>query len=266
MEAKIIDYSEKAIAVIGDTKEIKDSLKNFGGKYNPRLTCGAGWIFSAKKREEIEKFLANPTVEVSAPKGKSKSKSKIDTSKDLALMDEYLAEIKRHWKGDMVDYFRKKASSIIKLSNGGLMCFEKPSIETSFCFGYSLSSIDSEDFDRANNMANHARTNEQYFLDENLAAFDSKFSGLTEENWQPCLRQVIYGDDKLNIFSLRWMTHFDWQYNRNEETDFPLNDEDRKAICDAMHHERAKFEKRLHTYLKRYGLSKIKSWSYWRDA
>lgn len=265
MEAKIIDYSEKAIAVIGDTKEIKDSLKNLGGKFNPRLTCGAGWIFSAKKREEIEKFLANPTVEVSAPKDKPKDGSKIDTSKDLALMDEYLAEIRRHWKSDMVDYFRKKASLIIRLSNGGFMCFEKPSIETSFCFGYSLSPVDSEDFDRANNMVTHARTNEQYFLDENLAAFDRNFYALTEENWQPCLRQVIYGDDKLNIFELRGMRHFDWQHNRNEETDFPLNDEDRKAIENAMHHERAKFEKRLRTYLKRYGLSKIKSWSYWRD-
>lgn len=54
---QIINYSEKAVAVIGDTKEIKEQLKAMGGKFNPRLSCGAGWIFSAKKRAEIEKVL-----------------------------------------------------------------------------------------------------------------------------------------------------------------------------------------------------------------
>ena len=39
---EIIDYSEKAIAVIGDTKPIKDQLKELGGRFNSRLTCGAG--------------------------------------------------------------------------------------------------------------------------------------------------------------------------------------------------------------------------------
>lgn len=32
---EIIDYSEKAIAVIGDTKPIKDQLKELGGRFNP---------------------------------------------------------------------------------------------------------------------------------------------------------------------------------------------------------------------------------------
>ena len=30
---EIIDYSEKSIAVIGDTKDIKDSLKEIGGVF-----------------------------------------------------------------------------------------------------------------------------------------------------------------------------------------------------------------------------------------
>lgn len=56
-EVQIIDYSEKAIAVIGDTKPIKDKLKELGGRFNFRLTCGAGWIFPKTKLEDIEKFL-----------------------------------------------------------------------------------------------------------------------------------------------------------------------------------------------------------------
>jgi len=53
-EIQIIDYSEKAIAVIGETKPIKDKLKELGGKFNFRLSCGAGWIFPKTKLEEVQ--------------------------------------------------------------------------------------------------------------------------------------------------------------------------------------------------------------------
>jgi hypothetical protein len=58
---EIVDYSEKAIALFGDTRVIKDLLKAMGGKFNPRLTHNnekqAGWIFSKTKREELETIL-----------------------------------------------------------------------------------------------------------------------------------------------------------------------------------------------------------------
>ena len=56
---QIVDYSNKAIAVIGDTKPIKELLKSLGGSFNPRLSCGAGWIFSKKKLEEVQTALIN---------------------------------------------------------------------------------------------------------------------------------------------------------------------------------------------------------------
>jgi len=52
-EIQIIDYSEKSIAVIGNTKPIKEQLKSLGGRFNFRLTCGAGWIFPKSKQAEI---------------------------------------------------------------------------------------------------------------------------------------------------------------------------------------------------------------------
>lgn len=54
---QIIDYSEKAIAVIGDTKPIKDTLKDLGGRFNFRLSCGAGWIFPKTKMIDLQKAL-----------------------------------------------------------------------------------------------------------------------------------------------------------------------------------------------------------------
>lgn len=52
-EIKVVDYSEKAFAIIGETKPLKDKLKDLGGKFNFRLKCGAGWIFSKKKEAEV---------------------------------------------------------------------------------------------------------------------------------------------------------------------------------------------------------------------
>lgn len=51
---QVIDYSDKALAVIGDTRTIKDKLKELGGRFNPRLTCGPGWIFSKKQAEQLK--------------------------------------------------------------------------------------------------------------------------------------------------------------------------------------------------------------------
>ena len=54
---QIINYSEKALAIIGDTRAIKDTLKALGGKFNAHLTCGAGWIFSKSKEDALKAAL-----------------------------------------------------------------------------------------------------------------------------------------------------------------------------------------------------------------
>lgn len=64
----IVDYSEKAIAVFGDTKAIKDQLKELGGRFNPSLNYNgekrAGWIFSKRKADEVRELLV-PSAEES---------------------------------------------------------------------------------------------------------------------------------------------------------------------------------------------------------
>ena len=61
---EIVDYSEKAIAVFGDTKAIKEQLKELGGRFNPSLNYNgekrAGWIFSKKEADKV-KELISPT-------------------------------------------------------------------------------------------------------------------------------------------------------------------------------------------------------------
>ncbi len=58
-EIQIIDYSEKSFAVIGETKPIKDTLKELGGSFNFRLSCGPGWIFPKTKLEAVQEFLTS---------------------------------------------------------------------------------------------------------------------------------------------------------------------------------------------------------------
>lgn len=53
----IVDYSEKAIAVTWDTRAIKEELKWLGGRWNFKLSCGAGRIFPKTKREQVEALL-----------------------------------------------------------------------------------------------------------------------------------------------------------------------------------------------------------------
>ena len=54
---KIIDYSEKAIAIVGETRAIKETLKTLGGRFNSHLSCGAGWIFSKAKEATLREAL-----------------------------------------------------------------------------------------------------------------------------------------------------------------------------------------------------------------
>lgn len=61
---KIVNYSEKSFAIIGETKPVKDQMKELGGAWNRGLTCGAGWIFSNKARERVEEFLKTGKVPV----------------------------------------------------------------------------------------------------------------------------------------------------------------------------------------------------------
>lgn len=61
---EVVDYSEKAVAVFGDTKAIKEQLKELCGRFNPSLNYNgekrAGWIFSKKQADKV-KELIKPT-------------------------------------------------------------------------------------------------------------------------------------------------------------------------------------------------------------
>ncbi len=57
----IVDYSEKAVAIFGDTKAIKEQLSALGGRFNKYLTLNgnkcAGWIFQKSKEDDLRKLV-----------------------------------------------------------------------------------------------------------------------------------------------------------------------------------------------------------------
>ena len=54
----IVDYSDKAFAVIGETKAVKAQLRALGGRFNMYLTCGIGWIFPKTKLDLVKATLS----------------------------------------------------------------------------------------------------------------------------------------------------------------------------------------------------------------
>lgn len=58
---ELVEYSEKALAVFGDTRPIKDTLRELGGRFNRSLSnrgekC-AGWVFSRTKGAQLRAVL-----------------------------------------------------------------------------------------------------------------------------------------------------------------------------------------------------------------
>ena len=75
-KVKVVKYSDKALVVLGETQVIKEKLKEVGGRWNPKLKMGKGWVFSVKKQDTLLQFLdtnekQTDFVEYRVPENKS---------------------------------------------------------------------------------------------------------------------------------------------------------------------------------------------------
>jgi hypothetical protein len=101
MSINIVNYSEKSIAVLGDSKPIKDHLSSLGGKWNPSLTHNgekvSGWIFVTSKRDEVKKLLMSYSQGTLEPIKEKKEYVKKETSNDQFnfTKEMYLALVSR---------------------------------------------------------------------------------------------------------------------------------------------------------------------------
>lgn len=175
--------------------------------------------------------------------------------KQADLRVKYHAALVERWKSDagMITYCEKESAALAEI-RGVLVSLEKPRIETSFCFGES-----GYDMDAAVQSCKVAQTDENYFIRKNMKSLDAMANDLSNETahaWvEPISAKIgrLYTADYLGGY-------------RRPENAFDLTVQERAQALEAVQHVRAAFEKRLRTYLKRYGLSKVRTWTYWRDA
>ena len=112
-----------------------------------------------------------------------------------------------------------------------------------------------------------AKTNEDYFLEENRKKMNSLIDAFYKYN---CFIRIHYynAPKDTKIRCVEFLSDYDkWNMSEEQKSKLePISEADKQIIIDAWKEEQKAFEKRLASYLKRYGLSKVKSWSYWQDA
>jgi DNA-binding protein H-NS len=180
------------------------------------------------------------------------------------MYDAIKKEYEKVWKSDtkMVDFCVKKTIGIVQLEDGGYFCFEKPSIETHFCFGYGQNGISTEeDYNDAVKAKINASTKEYFFKEnmrkfqdlENMLKYDGKVYSMELYNSKSKLRGLKTDEEE---------RRFGKMYGTIISEITPI---DRLNLKIELSNQKKKFEKRLETYWKKYGSSKFKTWTYLVD-
>lgn len=152
--------------------------------------------------------------------------------------------------------------SLTELTTGEIVEIEKPKIKTTFCFGYgSYGRSSDEESNKASAMVATARTSEQYFISENLKQIDEQIKEAENE----AKTGYLFGTGLDGFYTVGFMFKHIYEQRYGNKPPKVISADDRAGYIVALKKCKERFEKRLQTYLKRYGLSKIRSWSYLCD-
>ena len=181
------------------------------------------------------------------------------------------SEFTKVWHDDtkMIDYCTKKTSAFVTTDEGYIITFDQPRIQTRFCFGYGYQgAYDSQE--EAADAAASARASETRFVVTNLNDTDahSIMDGIAEDDYELWLSEGAYNtqDDDCKFRHIVWKRKHGYDpYKHMYKVERMLTDEEVKSIYAVAYEEQVKFLKRLKTYLKRYGTSKLHTWTYWAD-
>lgn len=179
---------------------------------------------------------------------------------------ERLTEAERkYWKEEsMVKHCVGNTAVLFDL-RGKIVPIEKARVRTNFCFGYS--DYIEGDYEDANRMANHAGNSEMYFLRENhrRAGYSDIIKDLND-SWYVAYAIPHYCGKSEELYSICFEKKWELETGKKlPENAFILTPEEiqeyKRKLVEAikLHH------KKLAAYLKRYGLSKVNTWTYWQD-
>ena len=188
------------------------------------------------------------------------------SDRQAELKDLYKKLISEYWKdAKMVDHCVKSAAYIVELENGDITEIEKPHIETRFCFGYGYCGVSTEeDYRNAADMMHYADTHEDYFISENMKDINGYIESLKDDKIR-VFKYVHYcGKCDIRLKSIGFYRYYEEPANNLVDCK-ELTIQERQALIDGYEIVKKQFEKRLQTYLKKYGLTKLKTWTYLSD-
>lgn len=157
--------------------------------------------------------------------------------------------------------FLDHTAEALKVDEKHFITFDKKDIEKSFCFGWSCQG--GMTYEEATDMCHNF--SEADFKAGNLKRFDNKYIHRLKaiEEKQIKLKRE-YVTSKKSGAEIMYITT-----DRDVSGDMTLSVEDstklREAYKQKVQDLRNEFEKRLDAYLKKYGLSKIRRWTYCAD-
>lgn len=158
---------------------------------------------------------------------------------------------------EMRKYFKKEISNVLKTNQGFLIGFYKPRIEKRFCFSYNEHV--KGDFERAQNMCNIEKN---YFIENNLKEIESNFKKNIESKKLFMFNNYKESNIVVNIVNEEYVKKFPRGVEKGTTPYIELSNLDKEKYLNMQKEEIDKFKKRLNTYLKKYGVSKVKSWTY----
>lgn len=196
------------------------------------------------------------------------------TNEKQQLIAEYLQEMRKAWNDEkMINHFKNEVGQIARLTNGGLFIVKKSRIETSFCFGYHTDYTGHERTDAENERQRFLNSVEA-FRYENTARLEQIIEILeTQTNGEEYFmmsNRVKYNGERepLNVYDLQLLKYYEYARKYGgfdgwkEKT---ISDADRQIMLKAYKDELQALNKRLDTYLKKYGMKHLRTWTYWLD-
>lgn len=272
MATLTLNQELNGIEVNFDTKplaEVLEALKGAGFRWHRAKKLW--YAKNTDERMQLAKSIAENTEiipAVSPASGKSQKE----------LKEIYMNIIKTEvWKDSehMQKFAEKEVAYIVELSNGNIIDFDKPRIETSFCFGAGYNGFcTSEDWDNANSLVDRTYGDQEYFKSKNLSDLNNRIKELKSclTGNSECYTYTHYTGQpeksKLKTYSVcnfRYTPKNNPAFWSNLKDVQKLENDDIQKIIDGLQEVKKQFEKRLNTYLKRYGLTKIRAWSYISD-
>lgn len=164
----------------------------------------------------------------------------------------------------MQDFCINSVSELVQLDDG-ILPIDKENIETSFCFGAGMYGHSTEDEDKeAARMALRAERDKDYFIRRNMESWKRKLDALMDKKNEVFVFAHYYdGPNGLKGYC----TMPQWKADAG---DLPFNSRkataaEKAAIIAGVKNAMDSHLKRIEAYLKRYGLSKVRTWTYIRD-